>query len=416
MNIELMPKRLEGSVSVPASKSCMHRGIICAALCAGTSEISPSVLSADIEATLAAVEALGAKVQIEEEKIIIRGIASTPVQGVTIDAHESGSTLRFLIPIACALGVCAEFIGRGKLPGRPIGTYAKLLPAKGITISTKEGLPFSVSGKLECGSYAVEGHISSQFITGLLLALPLCDGQSIIEITTEPQSVPYIDITLSIMEKFGIACINENYRKIIVPAGKYQSTAYHAEKDWSQAAFWLVAGAIGDGDIWCEGLSSKSFQGDREILDILKRCGVKVEHMEEKGIRAVGGQYGGITVDARHIPDLVPILAVLGSLCDGRFEIIGAERLRIKESDRLCAIATELGKLGADIKETEDGLIIHGKKQLEGGKVFGHNDHRIVMALAVAATRCKNKVVIEGAEAVNKSYPEFFEHYRRLTV
>ena len=242
----------------------------------------------------------------------------------------------------------------------------------------------------------IRGDVSSQFITGLLLALPLLPEESEILLSSKLQSRPYIDITISVMERFGVIVRNEQYRRFSIAKGQYHFCNYEAESDWSQAAFWLVAAALGN-PVQCMGMNESSVQGDRAILDIIHRW-----------------EQGDVLVDAGDIPDLVPILAVLGSLGKGTMRIENAARLRMKESDRLAAIASELTKLGADIEEGEDFLVIHGKDSLNGGQVSSHGDHRIAMSMAIAATRCRKAVTISGSDAVQKSYPNFFEEYQRL--
>jgi len=271
-----------------------------------------------------------------------------------------------------------------------------------------------VSGKLTSGTYRVRGDISSQFITGLLFSLPILEGNSKILITTKLESKGYIDLTLDILKDFGIEIENNNYKEFnIRGAQKYNSRNYYVEGDYSQGAFFLVAGALGS-SIVCYGLNKDSLQGDKVIVDILEAMGCNVEESEE-GIRVKPSKTKGIEIDASNCPDLVPVLTVLASLSEGETKIVNAKRLRIKEcSDRLHAITKELNKLGADIIELEDSLIISGVNELKGGEVDSHNDHRIVMALAIAATRAKGDVIINNPRAVEKSYPNFFKDYFKL--
>jgi 3-phosphoshikimate 1-carboxyvinyltransferase len=330
---------------------------------------------------------------------------------------ESGSTLRFIIPISAAGGAAVTFSGRGRLPQRPIGPYLDCLPSGGVTLKTSGGLPLSISGRLKSGIYTLPGNVSSQFITGLLFALPLLDGDSEIRLTTPLQSEGYIDLTMDIMRNFGVETLRQDGSFFVKGNQHYTSRNFSIESDWSQAAFWLAAGALGSA-VECRGLDTGSRQGDRAIIDILRRFGVR----EELSVRAVisdtlkitGGALFGCEIDASQIPDLVPILAAVAALSQGRTVIGNAARLRIKESDRLKTTAQGLCALGANVTERDDALIIDGVPALRGGFADGAGDHRIVMALAIAATRCQNQVTIKGCEAVNKSYPRFFEDYNAL--
>jgi 3-phosphoshikimate 1-carboxyvinyltransferase len=297
---------------------------------------------------------------------------------------------------------------------RPLDSYYEIFNEKGIEYSTTEGvLPLKVSGKLTSGTYRVRGNISSQFITGLLYSLPLLEGNSKIEVTTKLESKGYIDLTLQVLKDFGIQIANNNYKEFSIKGPqRYHSRNYYIEGDYSQGAFFLVAGALGS-SITCSGLNKSSLQGDKIILDILTAMGCTIEENDE-GIRVNHSRTKGIEIDASNCPDLVPILAVLASLSKGETRIINAKRLRIKECDRLHAITTELNKLGANIIELEDSLIISGVNVLKGGEVNSHNDHRIVMALAMAATRATGQVIINNHSAVEKSYPNFFKDYFKL--
>ncbi len=328
--------------------------------------------------------------------------------------RESGSTLRFLIPLALTKDGDYIFHGEGKLISRPLEPYYEIFEEKGIKYSREEdGLPLKVSGKLTSGTYRVRGDISSQFITGLLFSLPILEGNSRIQITTKLESKGYIDLTLDILKDFGIEIENNNYEEFnIRGAQKYNSRNYYVEGDYSQGAFFLIAGALGS-SIVCSGLNKDSLQGDKVILDILEAMGCNMEESEE-GIKVNPSKTKGIEIDASNCPDLVPVLTVLASLSEGETKIVNVKRLRIKECDRLYAITKELNKLGANIIELEDSLIISGVNELKGGEVDSHNDHRIVMALAIAATRAKGDVIINNPSAVEKSYPNFFKDYFKL--
>ncbi len=413
--IIIKPKLLKGNIVVPSSKSLGHRGIIAAALSRGISRVDNVQLSKDIEATMELMKELGAVVNIEDQNLYIDGRKMFSYEKkLDLRCRESGSTLRFLIPLALTKDGDYIFHGEGKLISRPLEPYYEIFEEKGIKYSREEdGLPLKVSGKLTSGTYRVRGDISSQFITGLLFSLPILEGNSRIQITTKLESKGYIDLTLDILKDFGIEIENNNYKEFnIRGAQKYNCRNYYVEGDYSQGAFFLVAGALGS-SIVCSGLNKDSLQGDKVILDILEAMGCNVEESEE-GIKVKPSKTKGIEIDASNCPDLVPILTVLASLSEGETKIVNAKRLRIKECDRLHAITKELNKLGANIIELEDSLIISGVNELKGGEVDSHNDHRIVMALAIAATRARGNVIINNPSAVEKSYPNFFKDYFKL--
>jgi 3-phosphoshikimate 1-carboxyvinyltransferase len=318
-----------------------------------------------------------------------------------------------MIPIAAALSAKAKFVGCGRLVDRPLDLYAEIFRDKNIDYAYSGKLPFEVNSQLKTGKYEIRGDVSSQFISGLLFALPLLDGDSQIEIVGNFESKAYVDLTLSALDDFGVAIEkNEKNRYIIEGNQKYNGRNYRVEGDYSQGAFWLVAGCIGNGLV-CKDLSVNSLQGDKEVLDILKRMGAKLK-ISDDDIEIFSSETKGTIIDASECPDLIPVLCVLAALSDGETRVINGQRLRIKESDRIKSTVSELSKLGADIVETEDGMIIQGKKTLSGGMVSSWNDHRIAMALAIASIRCNSAVVIEGSESVSKSYPGFFEDFVSL--
>ncbi len=414
--ITIDPGILRGKVQIPPSKSVAHRAIIAAALSGEPCCIKNVAASKDIQATLLCMKSLGAQFRqdVKAGTVAFAGMKE-PTGELVLDCEESGSTLRFLIPVALLWNRPVTLRGKGRLMQRPQTPYLDLFAEKGISCQI-EGDALHLQGTLSAGTFSLPGNISSQFVTGLLFALPLLQGDSQIEITTEMESKGYLDLTLSVLKQFGIQIINQNYRRFLVPGGQhYSARDITIEGDYSQAAFFLVAGALG-ADVQCYGLSLDSLQGDKKILDILKQVGVKVKCFPDGGIQACATDFmQGIVIDAREIPDLVPILAVLCGFCKGESRIINAGRLRMKESDRLSAIATELSKMGLSIKEGADFLEIQGRQSLHGAAVSSWNDHRIAMALSIAACRCEGTVSITGAsEAVQKSYPDFFEVYRTL--
>lgn len=403
MDIKIIPKKLHGKVTVPPSKSIAHRMIIAAALADGISTISNLYPSVDILATMDCMRALGAAIDFTGDTAVIEGIKNIPDKAV-LNCHESGSTLRFLIPVACALGVNTEFLGSAKLPQRPITPFTDEFPRHGITFDFGKAesgctLPCSVSGKLTSGRFEIDGGLSSQFITGLMLALPLLDGDSEIVLTSHLNSKPYVDITLGVLRDFGCD-ISETERGYLVKGGqRLNPFSGKVEGDYSQAAFFRVANSLGS-ELEIDGLNENSLQGDREIMEI---C----DNFDKSG----GEPF---EINCSDIPDLVPILTVLACFCKGTSRITNVARLRFKECDRLNITADCLNVLGGKVTAHEDSLEIEGVNELCGGEIDGHNDHRIPMSMAVAATRCTSPLVIHGAECVRKSFPNYFEVYRLL--
>lgn len=398
MDLKITPNILSGRVVVPPSKSVAHRMIIAAALSDGTSTITNLFPSVDITATMDCMRSLGAKIDFSENTAVIEGIKKSPDKAV-LDCHESGSTLRFLIPVACALGADAEFLGRGKLPQRPITPFLDELPKHGIAFEMPQNgdnLPCRVHGRLTGGKFEIDGGISSQFITGLLFALPMLAEDSEIVLTSPLQSKPYVDITIGVLRDFGCE-ITETDGYFVKGGQKLTAFSGAVEGDYSQAAFFYVANSLGS-SLEIAGLNEKSLQGDKAIVDICKNA-------------ANGNAF---EIDCSDIPDLVPIMSVLGCFCKGTSRITNAARLRIKECDRLAAMEDCLNKIGGKVKSTADTFEIEGVRTLKGGEVGCFNDHRIAMSMAIAATRCENPLIVRGAECVSKSYPNFFEVYREL--
>lgn len=414
-DIRINPSKLKGRITIPSSKSLCHRAVICASLSEGISNIENMFFSQDVKATCQAMSNLGVEVVYRgDSKIKIKGASKLDLKSNSINCFESGSTLRFLIPIAATLGKEVTFNGRGKLVERPLGDYYRIFDEQQIQYKNINGkLPLTINGKLKASEYRIKGDVSSQFISGLLFALPLLGGDSKITVTTELQSKAYVDLTIDVLKAFSVEVQNNNYREFIVKENeKYMASDYKVEGDFSQAAFWLVANVLG-AEVVCEGMNMNSIQGDKVIVEIIKSMGGEIVVEGEKA-KALSCKTKGTVIDASECPDLVPVLTVLGALSEGTTEITNAARLRFKESDRLAAITSELNKIGADIEEKEDGLIIRGKETLIGGKVNSWNDHRIAMALAVASTRCIEPLIIEGADSVEKSYPNFWQHFREL--
>lgn len=415
MDIKITPRLLHGTVQIPASKSVAHRMLIGSALAQGASILYGFSASADMEATIQCLSSMGAGISIQDDRITVtgipRGLYKPGGQAVRCEADcgESGSTLRFLIPIAAALSLSCTFHGRGKLPERPLEPYLRELPKKGVRFQPLGGapMPFTVSGTLEPGRFELEGNISSQFITGLLMALPLLQGDSEIVLLSPLQSKPYADMTLDCLSRFGIK-VRETAAGYQIPGGQeYRPVSCPVEGDYSQAAFFFTANALGS-QILLDNLPppASTFQGDRKILEILEQMG----YNQQEGSHALTS----FTADAAQIPDLAPILAVLGCFGSAPSHIYNTARLRIKESDRVEAISSALRAMGGKTESKGDTLTIYPVDFLQGGTVDSRNDHRIVMAAAIASTRCRGPVIIRGAEAVSKSYPAFFEDFKKL--
>ena len=388
MKIRITPQNLSGTVSAIPSKSVAHRALICAALSKEKTKFHNLFYSADILKTINSLKALG--MEFEDETMFPHPAKNKAV----LPMGESGSTFRFMLPLSMALGGRFEFSLAGRLPERPISPLYGELIKGGCTLSPEGTNPFVAEGQLKSGVYTLPGNVSSQFITGLLISLPLLSGDSEIKIEGEIESFPYIDITRDVQEKFGVFTHFENNTFYIKGNQEYKSPGeFFIEGDWSNGAFWLSANKI-CGNIEIQGLSEKSKQGDREIIEILEKLPTEV--------------------DARNIPDLVPIICAVASLTPGKTVIKGARRLRLKESDRILSVCETLKNLGADITPCDDGMIIKGKKTLSGGKTESYGDHRIAMMAAIASIKCTAPVIIEGAEAVEKSYPHFFEDFKAL--
>lgn len=385
------PSPLHGTIPAIASKSMAHRLLICGALAEEKTEVLCCSTSKDIDATRACLQGL-----FSEGKL---------------PCGESGTTLRLLLPVAAALGKTVEFHMEGRLPQRPMHPLDEQLVAHGARLSRPQEDILRCEGKLSPGDYTLPGNVSSQYISGLLLALPLLDAPSTLTVTGKVESEPYIHMTLATMETFGISVKKEENVYHIPACGYKSSGSVTVEGDWSNAAFWLCAGALGKA-VSVTGLDKNSLQGDKNIADILQNFGAKVT-WEGDTITVSPGKLTACDIDAAAIPDLVPVVAVVASAAEGTTRIYNAQRLRLKESDRLETVTQMLTALGGKVEQTEDGLLITGTL-LTGGTVDSVNDHRIAMAAAVASILCKAEVTVLDAQAVNKSYPQFWEDFERL--
>ncbi len=379
-----------GKIALPPGKSEEHRALICSFL-AGDGEVSPIGDSKDIKATLNAADAL------RNNK-------------TTINCFESASALRFLIPVAAALGKSIKFTGEGSLLKRDVSEYLKILPEHGVKCVSTGRLPFEICGQLQSGIYKISGKVSSQYTTGLLLALPILKGDSEIYFTDPLQSKPYVDLTISVMNKFGVEVEETENGYKIKGNQKYNKCSYKVSGDWSHAAFFLSAAAIG-GNLELLGLDMTSAQGDKEICSIMKKFGADIECGET--VKCRYSALKGIEIDCRDIPDLVPAVAVTAAFADSKSILSGVGRLRYKESDRLEAICENLKRMGTDVKCTDECIIIN-PKPMHGAELMGYNDHRIVMAFSVAAMFAEGGSTITDAESIEKTYPAFFEDFNSI--
>lgn len=405
---------LKGDVVIPPSKSLSHRAIIAAGLSQDTCQVDNIIQSQDIKATSKCMENMGAVFQVDENTLTIKGVKS-PIEllDTEFDCHESGSTLRFMIPIAMLAGDTVTFKGRGKLTTRPLDPFFDIFDEQGLKYDYKDSLPLEVTGSIKAGVFNIRGDISSQFITGLMYTLPLLKEKSIINITTPLESKGYLDLTMDVLKSFGVTIENKNYKQFVIEGNQvFKASNYRVEGDFSQVAFWIVAGLL-NGDIKCLDMNPESSQGDKEVLDIVTRMLGQIK-VDKDSIHVKKSDLKETLIDGSQCPDIIPVLSVLASVTPGVTRVINAKRLRIKECDRLHAMTSELNALGADIEELEDGMIIRGVDRLKGGKVKGWNDHRIVMSMAVASMVCDGDVYIEGCQAIDKSYPHFFEQFKAL--
>lgn len=409
MNIQLPSGALQGTVRIPASKSQAHRLLICAALGKSDVTLHCDGLSQDIRATMDCLRALGAQVDSKGDSLI-RLVPGRSSDAALLPCGESGSTLRFLLSVAAALGADATFLMEGRLPQRPLAPLDAVLERHGVTL-TRHGDTLTISGQLLPGEYTIPGNVSSQYISGLLMALPLLREDSTLTVTGTVESAAYIAMTEDALRCSGIRFAKDGWTYRI-PGGQTFSlpAALHVEGDWSNAAFFLCAGALSPAGVTVTGLNAASAQGDRAVVEILRRFGAEVRESAH-AVTVSAANMHGITIDATPIPDLIPVLSVVASAAQGETHITGAARLRLKESDRLATTSALLRALGGEVEELPDGLIIHGGT-LTGGTVDSANDHRIAMSAAIAASLCP--VTVEGSECVAKSYPRFWEDYTAM--
>ena len=413
MKRTVTPGARTGCVRIPASKSQAHRLLICAALGEEKTEIVCDGISADIAATAKCLRALGAKIAETETGFLVSPIQKVPEGRCDLYCGESGSTLRFLLPIVGALGAQAVFHREGRLPQRPLAPLDGVLAAHGMTLA-EDGDLLLCGGRLQAGAYEIAGNVSSQYISGLLMALPRLSAGSTLTVTGKLESAAYVAMTEDALHLSKIE-FSKTDNAYTVPGGqKFCLPARTAvEGDWSNAAFFLCMGALSEEGVTVEGLNLQSSQGDRGVLDVLRAFGADVtEHGDAVTVRR--GALHGVTIDASPIPDLIPVLSVVASVAEGETRVENACRLRLKESDRLKSTADLLRALGGQVEEKKDGLVITGVPALHGGSIETQNDHRLAMSAATAACAAAGEITVDNDSCVEKSYPRFWEDFGSL--
>jgi 3-phosphoshikimate 1-carboxyvinyltransferase len=409
---------LEGVVSAPPSKAYTHRMLIAASLSNGTSKIFNPLVSDDTQATLEAVKAFGAETEIHENHWTIHGQETLKTPSRPIDCRESGSTLRFMIPVAALASGPSTFVFGASFEKRPVAPLLRSLNELGVESTTqqKNGSFVEVrGGGIRGGTTSIRGDISSQFISGLLFACPKAKEDTELVVTTPLESKGYVEMTIEVLVDHGLeGAVNQDLSRLWIPSNQSYSPCDHTVPgDFSSSAFLLAAAAVTSSKVTVKNLTYQTVQGDKAILDILEEMGASVK-VGDDSVEVDGGHLAGVDIDAKDIPDLVPVCAVLACYAEGSSEIYDAQRLRYKESDRLDSICTELKKMGADIVVNDDGLTINGARALHGANIDPHNDHRIAMACAVAALGAVGETNIRNVECINKSYPQFFSDLRVL--
>lgn len=414
MSLTVKPSEIFGSVYIQISKSDAHRALISASLAKNPSMIKPWInnVGTDIEVTKNAV-ANFADFELIDDVLKIIPKEKYP-NNITINVMESGTSLRLLIPIISALGINCTFTGSKKLFSRPMDIYKNIWKEQGLLFDLKED-SLTVSGKLRSSDFYIPGNISSQFVSGLLFALPLLEDSSKIIIEGELESAPYVMMTLKTLKSANIDICKQNINTIEVYGNQeYSAIDYEIESDWSHAAFFAVAGALG-GEVTLYGLNKYSIQGDKEIVNILKFMGASITYNDDNSITIKkANRLHALDIDVSNIPDLAPIITALASTAKGTTKLYNAGRLKYKESDRINDLKDSFNRIGAKIEATDDNIFIEGVERLEGGETTSHNDHRIAMSLAVASIVAKNNIIIDDAESINKSSFNFIEQFRSI--
>ena len=404
----------KGNVQVPASKSDAQRAILAAVFTNGTSRVKNPGVSADVKAMLSNAKQLGARISQDGNDVLITGAKILPTDGV-FNAGESGLGIRMLLAVLASIGGDFEINAEGSLLERDQQFIVDFLLENGIEIASNDGKPpFKLSGQLTQRTLHVDGSMSSQFLSGLLIGLPLGGNKETVVRVNDLKSIPYVNMTLDTLRKFGVSVTNDDHKMYTVTGNQaYQVTDYQTEADWSAASYWLVAGALGH-KIEVSGLNPNSYQADRALITALYESGCSID-LNDRSIRVDGKGRSPLDFDATHCPDLFPALAIYAAFTDGVSSVKGVNRLANKESDRATVIKSELQKLGVLVELKEDYMLIHGGGTMHSAIIDSHNDHRVAMAFAIAGTLIRDGITIDGAEAVNKSYPEFREHLKSLS-
>ena len=409
MRARITPAKIDsGNITIPPSKSLAHRAIICACLAPGRSVISNIDYSVDIRATIEGMRHLGASIKEDKDTLFIDGIETFQYDGDVVNCHESGSTLRFFLPLFSLTGKRATFSGSKRLIERPQNVYEMLFQEQGIDfVRTYPNI--IIDGRLKPGELTLKGNVSSQFITGLLFALPLLEADSKIHIEPPFESRSYVDLTIQMLKRFQIIVEYEDaYTLAIKGNQQYQPTDGLVEGDYSQLVFWASLGVLNH-SVETHGLDLHSLQGDKKTIDIFQSMNAGIKVLDD-GYQFCPGTLNGTVIDLNDCPDLGPMLFALATQANGKTTFQNAGRLRIKESDRIEAMETELKKLGCSISSTFGTVTITGPVKLQGNvTLHGHNDHRIVMALSILATIADEPITIDDAQAISKSYPGFFK-------
>lgn len=421
MDVRITPHPLQGAVHAIPSKSVAHRLLLLSAFVDGPTDLLISQGSQDIDATVRCIEALGGMVHTTDNGYRVEPVPAGATESAQLDVGESGSTLRFVLPVLGALGRSAELVCAGRLSERPLAPLDEQLAQHGVVLA-RHADTLRITGQLEPGRFLLPGNVSSQYISGLLMAAPLIRGEVTVAVVTPVESRPYIDLTIEALKTFGIVVQQHDERVdgvdchcFTVPSEQRLTSPgrCEVEGDWSNAAFWLAAGSLQDDPLSVTGVDPFSRQGDRAIMACLALFGAHVGR--SAGIVAASrDQLRGQTLNISDIPDLAAPLAAVASMCEGTTHLVGAARLRLKESDRLSTICNALNALGGQARIQDDGLVIEGVSQLAGGEVDAANDHRIAMMATICATFAAGPSVIHGCECVAKSYPTFFDDFRSL--
>jgi len=415
VKVRITPSSVTGEVSAPPSKSYTHRAVILASLATGESLIEDPLLSDDTLYTINACRSLGADIKLESDRLMITGTGGqirVAASGGKIFAGNSGSTIRMVAPLAALAPTRVILDGDTRLRQRPVGDLLSALESLGANARSMENNgcpPIEIQGgKLSGGGVTVSGQVSSQHISALLMIAPYTENGLTIKVTNELRSRPYIDITLNAMREFGVEAANQDYKEFLVKGGqRYKGKHYRIEGDYSSAAYFLAAGAIGGQPVTVKNIKAGSAQGDKNLLNILSAMGCPVVHQKEQVTVYRRDELKGVTIDMGDFPDLVQTVAVVAAYARGKTEMTNIGHLRFKETDRLNATAAEMAKMGIRVDVTDNSMVIYGGKP-KGAEIEAHNDHRLAMSLAIAALFAEGNSIISGAEAVSKSYPRFF--------